>query len=88
VAKTKYPLRKVTEVLTIHPTPANATAWLRDNARKGAMKYTINGLTVFVTGAKVTYGDPDKGTEQWPLFAPTHALGKAYTDTSTKPQID
>jgi hypothetical protein len=88
VAKTKYPRRKVTEMLTIHPTPANATAWLRDNARKGGMKYTRYGMTLFVTGAKTTYTDPDRGTEQSPLFAPTHTLGKVYTDTSTKPQLD
>ena len=88
VAKTKYPRRKVTEMLTIHPTPANATAWLRDNARKGGMKYTRYGMTLFVTGAKTTYTDPDRGTEQSPLFAPQGSLGKVYTDTSTKPQLD
>jgi hypothetical protein len=52
------------------------------------MRYTRNGVTLYLLGTKVTYGDPDKGTEQWPLFAPQGSLGKAYTDTSTKPQID
>lgn len=75
-------------MLTIHPTPANATAWLRDNARNGAMRYTRNGVTLFVTGAKTTYTDPDRKTEQSPLFAPQGSLGKAYADTSTKPQLD
>ena len=88
MAKTKYPRRKVTEVITFHPTPANPTAWLRDNARKGAMRYTRNGVTLFVLGAKVTYGDPDKGTQQHPLFAPQGSLGKRYADTSAKPQLD
>lgn len=75
-------------MITLHPTPANATAWLRDNARKGAMRYTRNGVTLYLLGTKVTYGDPDKGSVAYPLFAPEGDLRKAYTDTSTKPQID
>jgi hypothetical protein len=69
-------------------TPANPTAWLRDNARQGAMRYTRDGVTVYVVGTKTTYGDPDKGTEQHPLFAPQGALVRRYTDTSAKPQLD
>ena len=75
-------------MITLHPTPANPTAWLRDNARNGAMRYTRNGVTLFVLGTKVTYGDPDKGSVAYPLFAPTGELGKRYADTSAKPQID
>jgi len=52
------------------------------------MRYTRNGVTLFVLGTKVTYGDPDKGTEQHPLFAPTGSLNRRYADTSTKAQID
>jgi len=68
--------------------PANPTAWLRDNARKGAMLYTRDGLTVAVIGTKTTYGDADKGTEQHPLHAPQGAMGRRYADTSTKSQLD
>ena len=75
-------------MITFHPTPANPTAWLRDNARKGAMRYTRNGVTLFVLGTKVTYGDPDKGSVQYPLFAPEGDLNNRYTDTSTKSQLD
>jgi hypothetical protein len=52
------------------------------------MRYTRNGVTLHLLGTKVTYTDPDRGTEQYPLFAPQGSLGKAYADTSTKPQID
>ncbi len=69
-------------------TPANPTAWLRDNARQGAMRYTRDGVTVYVIGTKVTYGDPDKGSVVYPLFAPEGGLVKRYTDTSTKGQLD
>ena len=71
-----------------HPTPANPTAWLRDNARKGAMRYTKDGSVGFVTGAKITFGDPDKGSVQYPLFAPEGDLNNRHTDTSTKRQLD
>lgn len=52
------------------------------------MRYTRNGVTLYLLGTKVTYGDPDKGSVAYPLFAPEGDLRKAYTDTSTKPQID
>lgn len=69
--------------------PANPTAWLRDNARKGAMLYTRDGVTVALVNTKTTYGDPDKGTQQHPLYAPKgDRLGKRYADTSAKPQLD
>jgi len=69
--------------------PANPTAWLRDNARKGAMLYTRDGVTVALVKTQTTYGDPDKGTQQHPLFAPkADRLGKRYTDTSAKAQLD
>lgn len=69
--------------------PANPTAWLRDNARKGAMLYTRDGVTVALINTKTTYTDPDTGKEQHPLFAPTAtSLDKRYADTSAKPQLD
>jgi hypothetical protein len=52
------------------------------------MRYTRNGVTLFVLGTKVTYGDPDKGSVQYPLFAPEGDLNNRYTDTSTKSQLD
>jgi hypothetical protein len=69
-------------------TPANPTAWLRDNARKGAMRYTRDGETVYILGAKTTYGDPDKGTEQHPLFAPKGAGTRVYFQTPVVPLLD
>lgn len=68
--------------------PANPTAWLRDNARHGATLITKAGTTRAYLGVKVTYTDPDRGTEQRPLFAPIGGIRKAFTDTSTKPQLD
>lgn len=70
--------------------PDNQTAWLRDNARKGAIIITDKyGIRRAFLGAKVTYTDPDTGKEQHPLFAPTDTfLGKRYTDTSAKAQLD
>jgi hypothetical protein len=52
------------------------------------MRYTRNGVTLFVMGTKVAYGDPDKGSVQYPLFAPEGSLNSRYADTSAKPQLD
>lgn len=68
--------------------PANPTAWLRDNARKGAMLYTRDGVTVAIIGAKTTYGDPDKGTEQHPLYAPKADGKRVYMPRPVMPMLD
>lgn len=67
--------------------PQNDTAWLRDNARRGAAIVTRNGVRTrqFLP---VTYTDPDTGKQVHPLFASQGSLGSRYTDTSTKPQLD
>lgn len=45
--------------------PTNATAWLKANARRGAMLYTApstNGMTLAVMNTPTTAQDPDRGT--------------------------
>ena len=68
--------------------PANPTAWLIANARKGAMLYTREGVTVAIIGAKVTYGDSDKGTQQYPLFAPKGEGKRVYMARPKMPMLD
>ena len=58
--------------------PENETAWLRDNARNGATIITQNGVRNAYLGVPVTYGDPDKGWAQYPLFAPTDTPQRKY----------
>jgi hypothetical protein len=52
------------------------------------MRYTRDGETVYILGAKTTYGDPDKGTEQHPLFAPKGAGTRVYFQTPVVPLLD
>ena len=63
--------------LAVVGTPDNATAWLRDNARHGAMKYTRNGDTFYVTGAPVVYVDAD-GRRNFPTFALNTRNARTY----------
>lgn len=65
----------------------NETKWLRDNARYGAAIVTRNGVRTYEF-LPITYTDPDKGSQQYPLFPPRNRGGKRYTDTSAKPQLD
>ncbi len=68
--------------------PANPTAWLIANARKGAMLYTRDGQTVALVNTKTTYGDPDKGTEQHPLYAPKGEGKRVYMARPKMPMLD
>lgn len=71
------------------PMPANETAWLRDNARLGAVILTLNGERNAYLGERIAYGDPDKPTSLvYPLFPSREQGGKRYTDTSRKPMLD
>jgi hypothetical protein len=45
------------------------TAWLRDNAHKGAGIITKGGERFSVLGLPTTYADPDTGRNLRPLFA-------------------
>ena len=92
VGKTKYSRKREKEMEGIIGTrvamPANPTAWLIANARKGAMLYTREGVTVAIIGAKVTYGDSDKGTQQYPLFAPKGEGKRVYMARPKMPMLD
>ena len=52
------------------------------------MLYTREGVTVAIIGAKVTYGDPDKGTQQYPLFAPKGEGKRVYMARPKMPMLD
>lgn len=51
------------------PFGVTETAWLRDNAHKGAGIITKNGERFSVLGLPTTYADPDTGRNLRPLFA-------------------
>lgn len=68
--------------------PANPTAWLIANARKGAMLYTRDGQTVAIINAKTTYTDPDTGAQVRPLFAPTGKGKRGYEPRPTRSMLD
>ena len=67
--------------LRVVGTPDNVTAWMRDNARHGAMRYTRNGDTFYVLGAPVVLEERDNATSvrhYFPLFAPTASTSRVY----------
>lgn len=54
---------------TIVPMPVNPTAWLIANARRGAMLYTRDGVTVAMLDTPTTWTDPDTKRTVRPVFA-------------------
>jgi len=68
--------------------PANPTAWLIANARKGAMLYTRDGQTVAIINANTVYTDPDTGAKLRPLYASEGKGRRVYEPRPTRPMLD
>jgi len=75
-------------MLKLVPMPANETAWLRDNAEKGAVIITRNGERNAYLGHALVINDPITGRTQRPLFAKTGEPRRVYTPRPTQPMLD
>lgn len=67
--------------------PANETAWLIDNARKGAVIITKNGERNAFIGHALTLNDPVFGRTSRPVFADDKQR-KTYEPRPTRPMLD
>ena len=68
--------------------PANPTAWLIANMRKGAMLYTRDGLTVALINTQTTATDPDRGFQLRPLYPALGEPRTQYQSRPTRPMLD
>ena len=67
--------------------PANETAWLRENARKGAVIITRNGERNAYTGHALTLTD-SRGTTLRPVFESRDTPKRSHTPRPTRPMLD
>lgn len=67
--------------------PANETAWLRENARKGAVIITRNGERNAYTGHALTLTDSGRRTLS-PVFESRGTPRRGYTPRPTQPMLD
>lgn len=67
--------------------PANEMAWLRENARKGAVIITRNGERNAYTGHALTLTD-STGTTLPPVFESQGTPRRVYTPRPTQPMLD
>ena len=73
-------------MLKEHKMPANETAWLIANARKGAVIITKNGERKAYTGHALTLNDPILGRTRAPLFQGEQK--RTYEARPTRPMLD
>jgi len=67
--------------------PTNETAWLIDNARKGAVIITKNDERKAFIGHALTLNDPVLGRTPLPVFADDKQR-KTYEPRPTRPMLD
>jgi hypothetical protein len=82
-----YQQRKGNTMLKQHEMPANETAWLIANARKGAVIITRNGERNAYTGHALTLNDPILGRTSAPLFGKSQER-RTYEARPTRPMLD
>ena len=66
--------------------PANETAWLIDNAHKGAVIITKNGERNAFIGHALTLNDPVFGRTLAPVFSKNQK--RTYEARPTRPMLD